>query len=66
MQQGMQQGRLEGKAQLLARLLIQRFGDLPAWAGDRIRQASEAELDAWSEALLSSASIEALLGADPH
>lgn len=66
MQQGMQQGRLEGKAQLLGNVLVQRFGTLPAWAGDRIRQATEAELDAWSEALLASGSIEALLGTERH
>jgi len=64
--QGMQQGRLEGKAQLLGNVLVQRFGTLPAWAGDRIRQATEAELDAWSEALLASGSIEALLGTERH
>ncbi len=66
LQKGMQQGRLEGKAQLLARLLSQRFGELPGWAGKQIQQASEAELDMWSEALLSSESIDALLGADRH
>ncbi len=66
MQQGMQQGRLEGKVQVLGKFLAQRFGGLPEWATERIRQATEAELDAWSEALLSSESIEALLGADRH
>ncbi len=66
MQKGMLQGRLEGKVQLLARFLEQRFGALPDWAGGRIRQATEAELDAWSEALLSCESIEVLLGADRH
>ncbi len=65
-QQGMQQGRLEGKAQVLGKFLAQRFGELPVWAGDRLRQANEAELDRWIEGVLSSESVEALLGAGRH
>lgn len=74
MQQGMQQGRheglqqglLEGKLQALRRLLSRRFGELPGWVEIRLQQAGEAELDAWMDALLSAASIEALFGPSPH
>ena len=62
-QQGMQQGRLDGKAQLFRRLLLARFGDLPSWANDRLSGADEHTLDAWTEAVLTAQSLDALLGA---
>ena len=63
MQQGMQQGRRDGKAQLFRRLLLARFGDLPSWANDRLSGADEHTLDAWTEAVLTAQSLDALLGA---
>ncbi|MEY4208634.1 MAG: hypothetical protein RLZZ20_1786, partial [Pseudomonadota bacterium] len=63
MQKGMQQGRLDGKAQLFRRLLLARFGDLPSWANDRLSGADEHTLDAWTEAVLTAQSLDALLGA---
>lgn len=65
MQQGVQQGRVEGKLQTLSRQLARRFGDLPAWAHERVDAASEAELDVWTDAVLSSDSLEAVLGMGP-
>jgi flagellar biosynthesis/type III secretory pathway protein FliH len=65
-QQGMQQGRLAGEAHLLARLLTRRFGEVPPWVLSRLQAASEAELEAWAEAVLSAASIEAVFSAARH
>jgi hypothetical protein len=39
-----QQGVPLGEAKLLRRLLIRRFGALPAWAESRVEQAGEASL----------------------
>jgi len=58
----MQKGRLDGKVQLLARLLAVRFGDLPSWASDRLSRADERTLDAWTETVLTVASLDALFG----
>ncbi len=52
MQQGMQQGRVEGRLQVLRKLLERRFGQLPAWATSRIESATEAELEAWTDAVI--------------
>ncbi len=60
MAKGMQQGMQQGQARLLARLLAQRFGALPMWAGDRLASASEAQLEAWTDALLTSTSIDSV------
>ena len=62
MERGMQQGRLTGKLQLLARLLGVRFGELPSWAVDRLAGADEHTLDAWTEAVLTAQSLDALFG----
>ncbi len=62
LEQGLEQGRLQGKVQLLSRQLARRFGDLPGWAHQRLETATEADLDIWTDAVLSSDSIEAVLG----
>lgn len=61
MQQGMQQGRREGKLQLLARLLVRRFGQPSASVSERLQRATEDELDAWTDAVLTAQSIDAVL-----
>jgi len=67
MQQGIQQGIHQGQARALARLLVRRFGEeVPAWAIAKLNEATETELDAWTDAVLSAASIEAVFGAESH
>lgn len=63
-EEGMQQGRLAGKVQLLTRILARRFGELPVWANDRILHADENTLDVWTEAVLSADSLTSVLGRD--
>lgn len=65
-QQGMQQGMQQGQARVLTRLLIQRFGDLPSWVGERIGSGSEAELDVWTDAVLAAGSLEQVFGIGRH
>ena len=62
MQQGMQQGLKQGKARLLGRLLTRRFGELPPWAIECLASASEAQLESWADAVLSSDTLEQVLG----
>lgn len=66
MKQGMQQGRFEATQQWLLRVLKLRFGELPGWVDGKLREASVAELDNWTEAALSAGSIDAVFGARPH
>ena len=58
--QGRLEGRLEGEAKVVSRLLMRRFGPLPAWVDQRLEQATEAELDAWTERLLDGQTLEAV------
>ncbi len=64
--EGMQQGMQQGQAHALMRFLVRRFGDLPAWAVERIGSASAAELDTWVDAVLTAHSIEQVLGTGRH
>ncbi|MDU9049242.1 MAG: DUF4351 domain-containing protein [Candidatus Electrothrix sp. Rat3] len=56
--QGRQEGRQEGEVRLLLRLLRKRFGDLPGWAEERLRLASSAMLETWSERILTASTLD--------
>lgn len=56
--EGRQEGRLEGEIRVLLRLLHRRFGELPGWAEERLRQASSAMLETWSERILTASTLE--------
>ena len=58
--QGKEQGRLEGEAKILKKLLERRFGDLPAWTADKLNSAAEQDLETWAEAVLTAANLEAI------
>lgn len=56
--QAIAEGFAEGKAELLERLLTRRFGAVPAWAVERLRNATAAQLDSWAERLLDVATLD--------
>ena len=66
MAQGMLQGRRAGKIQIITQLLQARFGELPPKAQAKLDAATEEELDAWTEALLSAPTIDAVFDASRH
>jgi hypothetical protein len=57
-QQGMQQGVVQGEQLLLSRQLRKRFGELPEWAEQMLKEASGRMLEIWSERILTAASLE--------
>ncbi len=63
---GREQGCRAGKAQVIERQLLLRFGDLPAWTKTRLAEASEQQLDAWIDKLLNAPSIEAAVESTSH
>lgn len=52
------EGRMEGRADTLEKQLRLKFGDLPDAIAQRLHQASDAELDLWSERILFVASMD--------
>jgi hypothetical protein len=64
-EEGREEGRLEGESRVLARQLARRFGPLPGWAKERLAGAAEAELVAWTDAVLEADSLEAVFSAPP-
>jgi flagellar biosynthesis/type III secretory pathway protein FliH len=56
--EGQTQGQAQGRAEMLARLLAQKFGVLDADVVERVRSASVAQLELWTERLLTSNSLE--------
>ena len=59
--EGLREGVMRGKAATLHRLMAQRFGPVPAAAEQRIREAEEAQLDAWLDRILDAPSLEDVL-----
>lgn len=55
-----EEGRQEGEAAFLERLLVRRFGDLPAWVPERLKNASVEELERWGERVLGAPALEAV------
>ena len=54
---GRAEGKAKGKAELLVRLLNKKFGPLPPDLSARISCASEDQVDAWSEEVLSARTL---------
>ena len=59
---GEAQGEARGRAALILRQLIARFGRVEPQIDDRIQQASVAELDAIGERLLTARTLQDVLG----
>ena len=55
-----EEGRREGREELLLRQLARKFGDVPAGVEARIHAASADDLDRWGEALVLATSLEAI------
>lgn len=64
-QQGRMEGRMEGEFRVLSRQLTRRFGELPVWAEDRLAKATESELEAWTDAVLTAATLEEVFAPPP-
>ena len=60
-QQWLQEGRLEGEATLLTRLLERRFGALPGWARERVATADSVALEEWSLRVLDAGTLDEVL-----
>ena len=65
MDKGLQQGLQQGEVIVLKRQLTRRFGPLPAWAEQRLEQASPLQLEDWAERVLEAQRLEDILGPAP-
>lgn len=62
--EGMQKGQQTGEARLLLKLIRQRFGDIPAWAQERVEGADLVQLEQWGDAILTVAALNDLFNND--
>ena len=70
LQKGVQKGKAVGKREgvqkgqtaLLARMIRKRFGSVPAWAAEKLEQATTAQLEQYAERLLDAETVEAIFG----
>lgn len=63
LEKGLQEGRQQGEANALLRLLVHRFGPLGDAMTQRVRQASEAELEQWLLNFVSARTLDEVFGA---
>lgn len=57
-QEGRMEGRHEGERNLLRRQLRKRFGDVPDWVHNALRDACPDQIERWGERLLDAGSLE--------
>ena len=57
-QEGRLQGRQEGELRVLKKLLERRFGTLTTSLQEQLNNATEADLDRWTEAVLSARTVD--------
>lgn len=50
--EGRAKGRAEGRAETILRVLVKRFGPLPADIGERVQSATLPELDRWTDRMV--------------
>ena len=62
---GIEKGLQQGEVIMLKRLLARRFGPLPAWAEQRLEQASRQELEGWAERVLEAQRLEDVFAPAP-
>ncbi|MBF0438668.1 MAG: Rpn family recombination-promoting nuclease/putative transposase [Magnetococcales bacterium] len=55
-----EEGKIEGKAEILLRLMQRRFGSIPKEVQQRVTSAHADELDVWSDNILDTDSLQAL------
>ncbi len=60
LEQGVAQGQLIEKINMLKKLLVLKFSTLPHWAEQKIAKADATQLDQWSERLFSADTIEGI------
>lgn len=59
---GMQQGVQQGEALALQKILVKRFGAIPAQVTAQIASADASRLDAWLDQVLDAPSMESMFG----
>ena len=62
LERGREQGRRQGESALLERILARRFGPLPDATIQRLRDASDADLETWSVNVLDAATLAEVFG----
>jgi len=60
-EEGIEQGIEQGNRQLVTRLLRLRFGELPAWAEQRVLDGTASDIDRWAERVLTASTVEEAL-----
>ncbi len=66
LQTGLQTGLQAGEATMLCRLLTRRFGDLPQWAQERVKNAAKAQIEAWFDRAIDADALDHVFQDMPH
>jgi flagellar biosynthesis/type III secretory pathway protein FliH len=61
-EKGMEKGLHDGVEGTLRKLVHLKFGAIPAWADEQMKEATDEQLDRWVTGILEAESLESLLG----
>jgi hypothetical protein len=56
----------EGESAMLCRLMSKRFGGLPQWAQERVKNASTTQVEAWFDRAVDAATLDDVFKDLPH
>ena len=64
--EGIDLGVEQGEATMLSRLLTRRFGDLPQWAQEQVKNAAKAQIEAWFDRAIDADALDHVFQDMPH
>jgi hypothetical protein len=64
--EGIDLGVEQGEATMLSRLLTRRFGDLPQWAQEQVKNAAKAQIEAWFDRAIDAGALDDVFQDMPH
>ncbi len=57
-EEGKQEGKREGIVLLFRRLLAKRFGTIPEWTDDRLKDARQKDIERWTDHIFEASTLE--------
>jgi flagellar biosynthesis/type III secretory pathway protein FliH len=64
--EGLHEGRQEGESEMLSRLLLRRFGELPQWVQERVKTASRSDIESWFDCAMEAKTLRDVFQNESH
>ena len=62
-EEGLEKGLVNGQQKMLLRLMQKKYGPVPEWAEEKLKEADDATLDKMADAILDASNLDELFAA---